>query len=141
LVTALLAEVAALVPPSTQVVLMTDRGLSWPTLVDQCRRVGWSFLLRVHRQTRVQTPNGRTQAIGDLAPRPGTRWQGHDCVFKDAGWRGVNVVAVWRRATDQLWLLVTDLAPTWSRCTQYRHRMDEEIVQSQMTKARLGAVA
>lgn len=126
LVTALIAEVAALVPPSTRVVLLTDRGLAWPSLVDQCRRVGWSFLLRVQRQTRVQTPDGQTVAIGDLAPHPGTRWQGHGCVFKDAGWRDVNVVAVWRRGTDQPWLLVTDLAPTWQRCTDYRHRMDEE---------------
>jgi len=126
LVTTLVAEVAAWMPPRTRVVLMTDRGLSWPTLVDQCRRVGWSFLLRVQRQTRVQTPDGRTQAIGDLAPRPGARWQGHGCVFKDAGWRDVNVVAVWRRGNDRPWLLVTDLPPTWNRCTDYRHRMDEE---------------
>ena len=91
---------------------MTDRGLSWPALVDQCRRVGWSFLLRVQGQTRVRTPDGRTRAIRDLAPHPGTRWQGHGYAFKDAGWRDVNVVAVWRRGTDQPWLLVTDLAPT-----------------------------
>lgn len=126
LIAGLIAEVAALVPPRTQVVLMTDRGLSWPALVDQCRRVGWSFLLRVQGQTRVQTPDGPIQAIGDLAPRPGTRWHGHGCAFKDAGWRDVNVVAVWRRGTDQPWLLVTDLAPTWTRCDQYRHRMDAE---------------
>jgi hypothetical protein len=126
LVTRLITEVAAWVPPSTRVVLMTDRGLSWPALVDQCRRVGWSFLLRVQRQTRVRTPDGRTQAIGDLAPRPGTRWHGRGCAFKDAGWRDVNVVAVWRRGTADPWLLVTDLAPTWQRCTDYRHRMDEE---------------
>jgi len=126
LVASLLGEVAALVPPSTRVVLMTDRGLSWPALVDHCRRRGWSFLLRVQRQTRVQTSDGQTVAIGDLAPRPGTRWQGHGCVFKDAGWRDVNVVAVWRCGTDQPWLLVTDLPPTWDRTTQYRHRMDAE---------------
>jgi hypothetical protein len=126
LVTRLIAEVAAWVPPRTQVVLMTDRGLSWPALVDQCRQVGWSFLLRVQRQTRVRTPDGRTRAIGGLAPRPGTRWQGHGCAFKDAGWRDVNVVAAWRRGTNDPWLLVTDLAPTWQRCTDYRHRMDEE---------------
>jgi len=105
---------------------MTDRGPSWPTPVGQRRRVGWSFLLRVQRRTRVQTPDGRTRAIGDLAPRPGARWQGHGCVFKDAGWRDVNGVAVWRRGTDQPRLLVTDLAPTWQRWTDYRHRMDEE---------------
>lgn len=126
LIDGLIAEVAALVPSGTQVVLMTDRGLSWPSVVDQCRRVGWSFLLRVQRQARVQTPTGQPQPLGDLVPHPGTRWQGHGCVFKDAGWRDVNVVAVWRRGTAQPWLLVTDLAPTWVRCDQYRHRMDEE---------------
>jgi hypothetical protein len=137
LVTRLIGEVAGLVPPSTRVVLMTDRGLSWPALVDQCRRVGWSFLLRVQRQSRVQTPDGRTQAIGDLAPCPGTRWQGAGCACKDAGWRDVNVVAVWRRGTDQPWLLVTDLPPTWDRCTQYRHRMDEETCQAHYPRKRL----
>src|SRR5215218_968422 len=126
LIDELIAEVAALVPPGTQVVLMTDRGLAWPALVDQGRRVGWSFLLRVQGQTRVRTSDGHTQAIRDLAPRPGLRWQGTGCAFEDAGWRAVNVVAVWRRGTEQPWLLVTDLAPTWTRCDQYRHRMDEE---------------
>jgi DDE family transposase len=125
-IAALIEEVAALVPPKTQVVLMTDRGLSWPSLVDQCRRVGWSFLLRVQGQTRVRTSDGRLRTLQDLTPHPGTRWQGTGCIFKDAGWRNVNVVAVWRRGTDQSWLLVTDLPPTWVRCAQYRHRMDEE---------------
>jgi hypothetical protein len=125
-VDALLAEVAALVPPGTRVVLLTDRGLSWPAVVDRCRRLGWSFLMRVQRQTRVRTAAGRALAIGDLAPHPGTRWQGHGCAFKDAGWRDVNVIAVWRRGTEQPWLLVTDLTPTWRRCTDYRHRMDLE---------------
>jgi hypothetical protein len=126
LIAGLIDEVAALVPPESRVVLMTDRGLSWPSMVDQCRRVNWSFLLRVQRQTRVRTPDGQTQALGDLAPRPGTRWQGTGCVFEDAGWRDVNVVAVWRRDDDQSWLLVTDLPPTWQHTTDYRHRMDEE---------------
>jgi len=126
LIAGLIDEVAAVVPPETRVVLMTDRGLGWPSVVDQCRRVGWSFLLRVQRQTRARTPDGHIQAIGDLAPRPGTRWLGTGCAFQDAGWRDVNVVAVWRRGTDQPWLLVTDLPPTRQRCTDYRHRMDEE---------------
>jgi hypothetical protein len=126
LVGRLIDEVAALVPPGTQVVLMTDRGLSWPSLLDRCRRVGWSFLCRVQRQTRVQTADGHAGAIGDLAPQPGTRWQGHGRAFLKAGWRDLTRVAVWRRGDQQPWLLVTDLAPTWVRCAQYRHRMDEE---------------
>src|SRR4051794_35238078 len=68
LVGRLIDEVAALVPPDTRVVLLTDRGLSWPSLLDRCRRVGWSFLCRAQRQTRVQTADGHADAIGDLAP-------------------------------------------------------------------------
>lgn len=126
LIATVIAEVAALLPPRTRVVLLTDRGRSWPALIDQCRGVGWSFLLRVQGQTRVQTADGRTGTVRDLAPHPGTRWQGQGCVFKDAGWRDVNVVAAWRGDTDQPWLLVTDLPPTWSLLTAYRHRMDVE---------------
>jgi hypothetical protein len=122
----LIREVAAVVPADAHVVLMTDRGLSWPSLLDQCRRVGWSFLCRVQRQTRVEVADGRVGTIGDLAPAPGTRWRGHARAFLKAGWRGLNLVAVWRHGDDQPWLLVTDLAPEWVRCAQYRHRMDQE---------------
>src|SRR5436305_252602 len=108
LVGRLIDEVAALSPSGTQVVLMTDRGLSWPSLLDRCRRVGWSFLCRVQRQTRVQVADGRTCAIGDLAPHPGTRWRGQGHAFLKAGWRDLNLVAVWRRGDEQPWLLVTD---------------------------------
>jgi len=127
LISRLLAEVAALVPPDTHVVLLTDRGLSWPSLLDQCRRHGWSFLCRVQGSTRLQDADGVTGPLRERAPRPGTRWQGRGRAFLKAGWRAVNVVAVWRRADDEPWLLVTDLAPAWVRCTQYRHRMDEEL--------------
>jgi len=123
----LIDEVAAALPPTTEAVLMTDRGLSWPAVVDHCRRVGWSILGRVQGSTRVQTADGRTRPIADLAPRPGTRWRGRGRAFQKAAWRDLNLVAVWRRGDDEPWLLVTDLAPDWVRSTQYRHRMDIEL--------------
>jgi len=122
----LVDEVAAALPPDARVVLMTDRGLSWPALLDRCHRLGWSFLCRVQRQTRVQVADAHARTIGDLAPRPGTRWRGHGRAFLKAGWRDLGLVAVWRRGDEQPWLLVTDLPPAWVRCTQYRHRMDAE---------------
>src|SRR5215207_4472957 len=107
----LIAEVAAVVPSDAHVVLLTDRGLSWPALLDQCRRLGWSFLGRVQHTTRVRTSDGRTSPIGELAPRPGARWRGHVRAFRKAGWRDLTAVAVWRRGDKDPWLLVTDLAP------------------------------
>jgi hypothetical protein len=127
LIDQLIDEVATLLPSDTHVVLMTDRGLSWPSVIDQCRRVGWSFLCRVQGSTRLATDDGVCRPIRDRAPRPGTRWQGRGRAFLKAGWRAVSVVAVWRRGDDESWLLVTDLDPAWVRCTQYRHRMDEEL--------------
>jgi hypothetical protein len=122
----LIAEVAAVLPPDAHVVLLTDRGLSWPTLLDQCRRLGWSFLGRVQHTTRVATTDGRSGTIGDLAPQPGTRWRGRVRAFRKAGWRDLHAVAVWRRGDKEPWLLLTDLTPDWVRCAQYGHRMDEE---------------
>src|SRR5438034_630979 len=115
-----LARVAEVVPGEAEVPsttrrferLLADRGLAWPALLDQCRRRGWSFLCRVQGQTRVRTADGHVGAIGEVAPRPGTRWQGTGCAFLDAGWRDVAVVAVWPRDHDQPWLLVADLDPT-----------------------------
>ncbi len=66
----LLAEVAALVPPDTRVVLMTDRGLSWPSLLDQCRRHGWSFLCRVQGSTRLRDADGQTRRSPTWRPVP-----------------------------------------------------------------------
>jgi hypothetical protein len=122
----LVRAVAALVPAGTEVILLTDRGLSWPSLLDQCRRLGWSFLGRVQRTTRIETTDGQTGPIGDLAPRPGTRYQGRGRAFLKAGWRDLALIAVWRHGDDEPWLLVTDLPPAWVRCTQYRHRLDAE---------------
>jgi DDE family transposase len=126
LIDGLISEVTAMLPSDARVVLLTDRGLTWPSVIDHCQRVGWSFLGRVQGQTRVKIADGRVQPIRDLAPRPGTRWRGTGGAFLDAGWREVAIVAVWRRGTDEPWLLVTDLEPTWQRCTDYRHRMDIE---------------
>src|SRR5215213_8489200 len=122
----LIHEVAALIPSDTPVVLMTDRGLSWPSLLSLSRPAGSSFLCRVQRQPRVHPVDGRPGTISDLAPHPGGRWRGRGRAFLKAGWRDLNLVAVWRRGDEQPWLLVTDLAPAWVRCDQYRHRMDEE---------------
>ena len=70
LVTAVLTEVAALVPTDTRVVLLTDRGLSWPAVADHCRRLGWSFLLRVQGQTRIQTADGWSGPLQGARPPP-----------------------------------------------------------------------
>jgi hypothetical protein len=118
----LLRRLARCLPTGAPVLLLADRGLSWPLLVDLCRQLGWHYLLRVQSSTRLRLPDGRQYALQQLAPRPGSRWTGSGWVFKKAGWRPAQVVATWERGSKEPWLLVTDLSASLSRCRQYLKR-------------------
>jgi hypothetical protein len=56
-------------------------------------------------------------------------------VFKKAGWRHAQVVAVWAVGQAEPWLLVTSLRATATRWRDYAQRWAIEIVCPQLTKA------
>ena len=116
LIRGLLRQVRSCLPPGCEAVLLADRGLAWPALVDFCAQSGWHYVLRLQGTTRVRFPDGAERPVAELAPRPGRRWLGAAEVFKKAGWRGANVVATWERGQRQPWLLVCD------RPASLRHR-------------------
>jgi hypothetical protein len=105
------------------VVLLADRGLAWPLLVDFCQESGWHYVLRLQSATRIRFPDGTEQAVRELAPRKGSRWLGEGEVFKKAGWRGANVVATWKRDRKEPWLLLTDQKASLRHCRVYGKRM------------------
>lgn len=125
-----------------EVVLLADRGLSGSTLARLAQEHGWHYLLRVTRQTRVRTADGRVQSVCAWAPRPGTRvclsqvhlYAPRRKVRPGAGgWARIwdealtaQVVAVWRARDQEAWLLVTDLPASLARCAEYRRRTWEE---------------
>jgi len=123
LVHSLLRQVRGCLPATAAVVLLADRGLAWPLLVDWCRAHGWHYVLRLQSATRVRRPDGRTSSARELAPRPGQRWLGAAEVFKKAGWRGANVVATWERGMKAPWLLLTDQRASLRHCRTYAKRM------------------
>jgi hypothetical protein len=118
----LLRRLARCLPEGTEVLLLADRGLAWPLLVDLCQQLGWHYLLRVQSSTRLRLPDGREYALEQLAPRPGRRWIGSGLVFKKAGWRSAHVVATWERGCREPWLLVTDLPASLGCCRKYLKR-------------------
>jgi len=126
LVRGLLRQVRGCLPQRARVVLLADRGLCWPLLVDWCAAHGWHYVLRLQGQTKVRFPDGTERAARDLAPRPGRRWLGEAAVFKKAGWRGANVVATWQRGRQEPWLLLTDQRASLRHCRTYGKRMWQE---------------
>jgi Transposase DDE domain len=123
LVRGLLEQVHRSLPSPATVVLLADRGLCWPALVDWCRAHGWHYLLRLQGHTRVRGPDGTVRSVRDLVDRPGKRWLGQAEVFKKAGWRRANVVATWPRGVEEPWLLVTDRPASLRHCRAYGKRV------------------
>jgi DDE family transposase len=126
LVRSLLRQVLRCLPAPLTVVLLADRGLCWPLLVDWCHQHAWHYVLRLQSQTKVVGSDGVERQARDLAPRVGTRWLGEAEVFKKAGWRGANVVATWERGMKEAWLLLTDQRASLRHCRTYGKRMWEE---------------
>jgi hypothetical protein len=130
LVLSLLRRVAKQLPPGTEVTLLADRGLCWPSLIRFCQRQGWHYVLRMQGATRVRwrdDNDGREVECParERCPRPGAKpWFGTGVrVFKKAGWiDDVNVVATWERRCREPWLLVTDRPASYARCRGYAKR-------------------
>jgi hypothetical protein len=119
----MLTQVAACVPERLTVTLLADRGLCWPTIIRQCRKIHWHYLLRLQSDTRIKLADGAEKTVGQLADRKGTRWFGTDVqVFKKAHWLKANVAAVWEPMCKEPWLLATDTHGSYRCCRSYCKR-------------------
>lgn len=127
---AMVADVGAALPVGCTVTLLADRGLTSPDLIDLCQRVGWHYVLRVsvdaHAANRVQCAGQPEQRLWELVTRPGQQWTGAVALFKDAGWRSVELTIHWARRATAPWILCSDRAAGPDRLREYRRRMRVE---------------
>jgi hypothetical protein len=111
-------------PKEANVTLLTDRGLTWPSILDVCNRLGWHFVGRVQGHTRFKRADGTEAPIDQLCPHPGDRFSGRMQTFAKAGWRELSVICLWEPVAKEPWLLVSDLPPiAMARYADYYHRM------------------
>lgn len=144
----LCAAVAEHLPEAVDAVLLADRGLGNVALARTARRLGWHYLFRVQRRTRVRLSDGTVQEIGSLVPaptrgQPRRQWERRGCIDDAAvgasrSKRGPTWVSDWDAALptnvvalpgphpDDPWLLITDLPAAPARCREYRRRTQEE---------------
>jgi hypothetical protein len=119
----MMRQVAACLPEDLMVTLLADRGLCWPTLIRQCKKLGWQYLMRLQSDTRIRLADGTEKSVGDLAAKKGVRWFGQGVrVFKKAHWLVVNVAAVWEPMCKEPWLLVSDTHGSYACCRSYCKR-------------------
>jgi hypothetical protein len=137
----LLQEIQEMLPPELRdhVLLAGDRLYGVPRMLDILIALGWGWLLRVQGQTQVRLRDGTCRPLRTLVPKPGTQWssgftgepasEASDAaqsesvgVFKAAGWRRSQVVAVWAQGQAEPWLLVTSLTAALARVAEYAQR-------------------
>jgi hypothetical protein len=127
-VDAVLARVAAVLPPGLAVAVVADRAYDVPAFVDRVAAHGWRWVVRckAHGAMRFRDRAGREQAVGELTrrwlPRAGRRWKGRGRVFKEAGWREASLVGLWGRGHREPLVVLSDLPAQWRVLRLYRRR-------------------
>lgn len=118
-VDAVLERVAALLPRGLEVVVVADRDYDIPPFIDRIAARGWHWLVRCKATSslRLRDPHGHeagvAEVIARVLPHPDTRWKGRRLLFKAAGWRTANLVAVWARGYKEPLVTLSDLPCRW----------------------------
>ncbi len=127
---AMIAEVAAALPPDCPVTLIGDRALPSAELVDACQAVGWDVVFRLSADARqgytVRLPDGRVGPVWDLVTGPGQRWTSPVAIFKKAGGRSLHLTIHWGRDQEVPWLLLSTQPGGTERVRAYRRRAHAE---------------
>jgi hypothetical protein len=127
-VDAVLAQVAALVPAGLEVVVVADRAYAIPPFLDRLHAYGWHWVLRLTTtgSHRWCDHHGHEHALRAVVRqhvgRAGQRWRAHGCLFKDAGWRRVDVVAIWAAGANEALVVISDLHERWRVLALYERR-------------------
>jgi hypothetical protein len=105
----LLTAIRAGLPRGTAVRVLADRGIGTsPALMRAIMALGWTFLFRVTRQSKIVLADGQAVCFYDEVKAPGQTYQATGLVFRQRGRIPAQVRVLWGQAAKQRWALVTN---------------------------------
>jgi hypothetical protein len=105
----LLKQVQVGVPAKTRVRVLADRGIGTsPLLMRGIMTIGWTFLFRVTKQSKIILPGGEAVTFYDRVRRPGEGYYASGLVFKKRGRLAAHVRVLWGTDAQDRWALVTN---------------------------------
>ena len=105
----LLKQVRAGLPPQTRVLVLADRGIGTsPLLMRGIAALGWTFLFRVTKQSKIVLPDGQDVTFYDQVDAPGQTYRASGLVFKQRGHIPGHVRVLWSENARDRWALVTN---------------------------------
>ena len=105
----LLKQVRLGLPEGMAVRVLADRGIGTsPLLMRGIAALGWTFLFRVTKQSKIVFADGSELTFYDQVTAPGQSYQGSGLVFKKRGHIPAHVRVLWKPAAQERWALVTN---------------------------------
>jgi hypothetical protein len=106
---ALLRAVQVGVPSQLPVCVLADRGIGTsPELMRGVMAMGWRFLFRVTKQSKIILPDGQSVTFYAQVTAPGQSYQASGLVFKLRGRIPAHIRVLWRQGAHEPWALVTN---------------------------------
>jgi hypothetical protein len=105
----LLAQIQAGLPRGVRVRVLADRGIGTsPALMQGIISLGWCFLFRVTRQSKLILDDGTAVTFYDQVTAPGQHYAASGRVFKKRGRVPAHVRVLWGHHAQDKWALVTN---------------------------------
>lgn len=108
---ALLAQIVALVPAHTSVVLMADREYGSADMIGFCLEQEWHFIFRLKKNRWCRLRSGHAFQLEELPLRPGADWCEDGITLDDVPGVGLSLSCGWSTEADddEPWYLLSDL--------------------------------
>jgi hypothetical protein len=120
----LLEQLAGSVPEHWTVLVMSDRGLYAPWLYAKIMELRWHPFMRINKQGNFR-PQGEAmfRSLATAAPSVGSGWCGKvDCFSGEVSRLQCTLLARWDEGYEEVWVIVTDLAPAQATAVWYGMR-------------------
>jgi hypothetical protein len=105
----LLKAIQSGLAPHTRVRVLADRGIGTsPSLMRGIMDLGWTFLFRVTKQSKMILPDGDEVTFYNQVSAPGQSYQASGIVFKKRGRIPGHVRVLWGTTAQDKWALVTN---------------------------------
>ena len=120
----LLEQLADRVPEDWTVIVMSDRGLYAPWLYAKIVELRWHPFMRINTQGHFRPQGeGMFRSLATAAPSMGSAWCGKvDCFSGEVSRLPCTLLARWDEGYEEVWVIITDLAPAQATAVWYGMR-------------------
>lgn len=121
----LLDMAVKLVPMGVKIVFMADRGFADTELMEQVKRLGWHFRIRIKTSFLIYY-NGKWVKVGDIPIQPGEVMFLNEVYITGQEYGPVNLILGYSPDGKEKWIVVSDEPVSMETFNEYGKRFDIE---------------